>query len=54
MNEKNYVSIFIEVDANWARLPEVDNYAQQRGITRGEAVVELANEGLSHQPRSYV
>ena len=39
---------------DWARFPEVLNYAQSHGITAAEAIIDLTNEGLSHQPRTYV
>lgn len=34
----------------WARFPEVLAYAQRRGIDTEEAIIELTNSGLSHQP----
>lgn len=33
---------------SWTRLPEVDQYAIRRGLTRGEAIRDLVNSGLSH------
>lgn len=46
--------LFVEIDAGWARLPEVDAYAEAHGMTRGEAIVDLANAGLSNDPRSWI
>lgn len=32
----------------WARCPEVFDYAAERGVSLEEAIIELANSGLSH------
>ena len=33
---------------DWARFPEVVNYATAKGISVPEAIVRLVNSGLSH------
>lgn len=34
----------------WARFPEVLDYAAERGVSIEEAIIELVNSGLSHRP----
>jgi hypothetical protein len=39
---------------NWARFPEVVNYATAKGISVPEAIVRLVNSGLSHESKVYL
>lgn len=38
----------------WTRLREVQNYAYDHGMSTSDAIRELVNSGLSHEPESYV
>lgn len=38
----------------WSRQTEVLNYAKEHGITIEEAIGQLVNSGLSHEPRTYL
>jgi hypothetical protein len=42
-------AVVVDLD-DWARAPELLEYARRRGVTTGEAVRELVNAGLSHYP----
>jgi len=35
-------------DQGWDRWPEVQEYAEEHGITLAEAIERLVNSGLSH------
>lgn len=46
---------FVVIDRDsWARWPEVQHYAEYHEISAAQAVIQLANAGLSHEPRSWI
>jgi hypothetical protein len=45
------ISVQID-DEGWAKFPELEEYAEDHGITLSEAIERLVNAGLSHPARS--
>lgn len=53
MSDRNMESVIIDV-SEWTRLAEVSNYARVHRITLEDAIHQLVNSGLSHEPRTYL
>lgn len=50
---RDLTPVWIDTD-DWARWPEVVNYAEAHKLSISDAIVQLVNSGLSHERRSYV